>query len=214
MGNAIGTLITVVLMGSVTTAGISAMDVPLQLDLSVESVNAEWTQRVSEGNILTLKDGWLSIEAGEDSFAHIQRPLGVDCVTIAAKLAVCASMYVAWDADNWCGVGKFTPSPFGKFYSTVTEGGKTIETDHRGCSFWAPHMVRLQIGKDCIRFSYSNDGGKWHLLRAIERPAGFAGAPKLVAFGKHYPPGMRPFADMDATQLGSAKGARFGLSIS
>ncbi len=194
-----------------STSSCRAMDLPFQPTLDANTLGTEWTRVVSEGNNLKVQDGWVSIDAGKESFGHIQRPLVTDNVTITAKIAVCGSMYVAWDADNWCGVGKFTPSPFGKFYSTVTENGKTVETDHRGCSFWAPHLIRLQIGQDCIRLSYSNDGSKWYWLRTIERPASYKGAPAILAFGKHYPPGMKPFAaDVVA---GSAKGDRFGLSV-
>lgn len=171
-----------------------------------------WTERVSEGNKLTiLDDGWVAIDAGEESYAHIQRPLGINNVTVTARLGVCASMFVAWDGDNWCGVGKFTPSPFGKFYSTITREGKTIETDHRGCSFWAPHYLRIQIGTDCIRFSTSSDGERWEWLRTIERPASFQGAPAILAFGKHYPPGMRPFDD--GIDVGTSKGTSFHASF-
>lgn len=191
----------------------AAMDVPFRDNLSSGQLDG-WTVIKSDGNQLAVKDGWLNVSAGDESYAHIQRPLGTDLVTITAKMPALASMYVVWDKDNWCGVGKISPTPFGRFYSTLTENGKTVETNHTGCIAWRPHLIRLQVGKDCIRLLYSEDGSEWIWLRTIPRPASFAGAPALVAFGKHYPKGTQPFAESTASNLGSAQGATYAGSIS
>ena len=56
------------------------------------------------------------------------------------------------------------------------------------------HALRIRLGKDHVAFQYELDG-KWVELRTIERPAGFAGAPKLVAAGKSYDADDQPFGN-------------------
>lgn len=172
-------------------------------------IDAGWSRKLSEGADLKFVDNWLWLEAGENATCHIERPLAVDNATVTVKMGWYAAVYVAWDERNWCGVGKFSPTPFGRFYSTCTTDGKTVETDHRGCHPGSHHYVRLQIGEDCIRFLYSNDGGTWTRLRAIERPRGFVGAPAIVALGKHYGPGRRPFLAATPEPAATEPGQRY-----
>ncbi len=173
-----------------------------------------WSRKLSEGASLSLQDGWVSMEAGENTTCHIERPLAVDNATVTVKMSSYASLYVAWDENNWCGVGEYSPTPFGRFYTTCTAGGATVETDHRGCNPGSIRYVRLQIGEDCIRFLYSNDGDRWIRLRAIQRPKSFIGAPAIVALGKHYGPGRRPFLAATAEQPATDPGARYAARFS
>lgn len=210
MPDHVASILLTLLFGSILAApsltANAAMSLPFQDSLASTT---GWTVLKSEGNDLTVNEGRLSVAAGDDSYAHIQRPLETDLVTITARTPELASIYVVWDAGNWCGLGKISPTPFGRFYSTVTENAKTIETNHRGCVAWKPQFVRLQVGSDCVRFLYSEDGSEWIWLRTIIRPASFTGAPALVAFGKHYPKGTQPFADSTLLNPGSAQGPRY-----
>lgn len=176
-------------------------------------LDSQWSRRVSEGAVSKFVDGWLGLEVGENTTCHIERPLAVDNATVTVRISGYGSVYVAWDEKNWCGVGKFSTLPFGRFYSTCTVDGETVEADHRGCNPGSRHYVRLQIGQDCIRFLYSNDGSTWIRLRAIERPKSFAGAPAIVAIGKHYGPGRKPFLAATAEPAASEPGARYAAQF-
>lgn len=125
-------------------------------------------------------------------------------ISISGKLARWASVYIVWDADNWCGVGKLSPTPFGRFYSIDVVNGKATEVDHRGVDFNTRHAMRIRLGSDHVAFQYELDG-KWVDLRTIERPNGFAGAPKLVAAGKYYGADDKPFGKGSPNAIGEEK---------
>jgi len=126
--------------------------------------------------------------------AHNQKRCGVDLITYSGTVAQWGSLYLVWDADNWCGVGQLSPTPFGRLYSSTVIKGKGEETDHRGIDFGLARRVRIQLGRNYIRFLYSNNGKEWIELRTIERPKAFSGAPRLMAAGKYYDAADQPFA--------------------
>lgn len=203
-------------LAMLASGAVEAADSPTALfrEGFAGNLDAGWSRKLSEGADLKFVDNWLWLEAGENATCHIERPLVADDVMITVKMGWYAAVYVAWDEKNWCGVGKFSPTPFGRFYSTCTSDGRTVETDHRGCHPGSHHYVRLQIGDDCIRFLFSNDGDTWTRLRAIERPKGFAGAPAIVALGKHYGPGRRPFLATSPEPAPAEPGQRYAAHFS
>ena len=136
-----------------------------------------WRRVVDQGGSVALKDGGLIVKAETGARAHIERPLDRDLVTITGKVGRWASIYLVWDADHWCGVGKVSPTPFGRFYSTFVDGGTVDEADHRGLDFGVLQQVRIQLGGNFIRFWSSIDGKEWTELRGVERPKDFAGGP-------------------------------------
>ena len=146
------------------------------LAIHASAQDADWTQKVAGGGTIESKDHWTTFAGPGGTVSHLERANRDDNVTISAKLARWAAVYLVWDRDNWVGVGKTSPTPFGRFSSIDVVGGKPCEFDHRGVDFNAPHVVRVQLGLDHIAFQYQLDG-KWIDLRRIERPKEFAGAP-------------------------------------
>jgi hypothetical protein len=144
-----------------------------------------WAEKTAGGGTITTKDGWTTFEGADGAVAHIERANDKDNVTISCKLVRWAAIYLVWDKDNWAGLGKTSPTPFGRFSSIDVVGGAAHEFDHRGVDFNLPHAVRVQLGANHVTFQYQLDG-KWTDLRRIERPREYAGAPKLVAAGKYY----------------------------
>src|SRR6185437_8519353 len=136
------------------------MKLPLAENFSSPQLDASWSRAVSSGATIVSKDGWLTCEGAPTARALIERSAGVDNFTISATAARWAVIYVVWDENNWCAVGKILPTPFGRFFSVDVHGGAVDEIDHRGVDFNAPSPVRMQIGTDHIRFQYL-DGREW-----------------------------------------------------
>ncbi|SIO40721.1 hypothetical protein SAMN05444166_4450 [Singulisphaera sp. GP187] len=166
---------------------------PFQERFDGSGPGAGWETVIGSAGTIEVKEGWATFVAPAGGRSHIQRPAGADLISVSGKLARWASIYIVWDADNWCGVGKLSPTPFGRFYSIDVANGKGTEVDHRGVDFNTRHAMRIRLGSDHVAFQYELDG-KWVDLRTIERPNGFSGAPTLVAAGKAYGVDDKPFA--------------------
>ncbi len=161
-----------------------------------------WQVRCSEGNEIAIRDGAVEISADLNTYAQISRPLGVDGVTVSARIkpsdptAVtwCTSIFLVWDGGNWCQMGMISqPTGGGGFYAVETIGGTTHETYLTSCDLAEWNHVRIQLGNDCIRYIASTDGKEWKCLRLIARPSEFAGAPKSFVAGKGYGRGQEPY---------------------
>lgn len=149
---------------------------------------AEWTAHQSDATTLTLSNGQiLAVAEGENDHAYVERAFGVDNAQISARIFACAFIYYVWDENNWIGVGKISPTPFGRFASIVVQDGKVTETDHRGIHAHGPHNLRLQLGQEGIRLFYGmGDRDGWDVLRVIGRSPGMAGAPRKLVLGKNF----------------------------
>jgi hypothetical protein len=156
------------------------------------AIDAAWTKHASPGGYVEVKDGWATFSALPGEQAHLSRPADNDLICVSAWIARWASVYLVWDERNWCGVGKTSPTPFGRFTSMDVRDGKATEVDHRGTDFNARHQVRVRLGADHVAFQYMLDS-KWVELRTIERPREFAGPPKLVVAGQSYIADGKPF---------------------
>lgn len=157
------------------------------------TVQPGWTTNVSAAGKVEAKDNWGFFESTLNGNAHLERPARADSITLSARIVRWGAIYIIWDENNWCSVGKLSPTPFGRFFNIETVDGKSNEVDHRGLDFHSGHSVRIQLGSDHIAFQ-QHDGKQWVDLRRIERPKQFAGAPKLIAAGKYYPGEHKPFS--------------------
>ena len=180
------------------TALCAELSLPIQERFAAPRLNAAWSERVSIGTKLDLKDDGLHFNGPVHGLGHIERETGADLITIAARIAQWGSIYLVWSENNWCGVGQISPTPFGRLYSTAVKESEADEEDHRGIDFGRARWVRIQLGENFIRFLYSNDEMQWTELRTIPRPKAFAGAPKWLAAGKYYEAADRPFAVKNA----------------
>lgn len=188
---------------------------PLALPFNEDFAKGEpepgWTQVQTGGGQIVLQDDvLLHVRGSENGRAHIQSPLQADNVTATVKSHADGFVYLVWDENNWAGLGKVSPTPFGRLATSITRNGETTETQHRGIFFHSPHLLRVQLGADHLRFQYSNtDKVEWRHLLTIERNAEYAGVPKLVAFGRHYKAGEKPFAtvaNLEVTTTTRGKG--------
>jgi len=174
-------------------------------DFAGGKADAQWETHVSAGNSITVRDGSAEITADVNSYAHISRPLGVDNVTVIARIKPsspagmtwCTSLFLLWNGGDWCQMGMITAPGGGRLYAVETQGGVTTETYLTECDLTQWHHVRIQLGRDCIRCFAGSDGRQWRCLRVIERPAEFAGPPAFLAVGKGYGRGAAPYANPD-----------------
>jgi len=175
---------------------MGAITLPFHEMFEGSKIGEAWTAVVSEGNSLSIENNSLRIEATAHASAHLQRPLGEDLITVTAKIWG-AAFYLVWNAENGCGMGRVSPTPFPRFFISQTIQGTTRESHLVGCSISIPYYLRFQIASDCFRFSYSEDDKEWRHLKTIPRPDSLAGAPSLMVFGNYYgEDDVLPFGDV------------------
>jgi len=166
---------------------LAATELPLIVDFTTNEMPADWEVVQPEGASVVAKDSFVIIDSPADRHAGIKRPLETDDVTATARIHDAVSLYLVWDDSTFVGVGKISPTPFARFHSVEAHDGKVDEFDHTGCAGYAAHLVRIQLGDDCVRFQYANGDGEptWRTLRTIERTDDLQSAPKFVVIGKN-----------------------------
>nr|NIR02198.1 hypothetical protein [Gemmatimonadales bacterium] len=166
-------------------------------------MNPEWRIHCSTGNNVTLRDGSAEISADWNTYAHISRPLGTDNVTVSARIRPssptgitwCTSVFLLWDGGDWCQMGVISAPDGGRYYAVETRDGTTSETYLDECDLTTWRYVRIQLGRDCVRYLAGDDGEHWRCLRVIERPTEFPGPPAFLVAGKGYGRGTAPYAN-------------------
>jgi hypothetical protein len=188
-------LLVATLAGTLPGAYGAPLPIPFTKNFQNGSFDQDWQTNVSPDTFFGPKDGVLGFDAPAHARAFLAHEGGTDLITYSGKITQWGAIYLVWDEKNWCAVGQLSPTPFGQLYTTVIANGSGRENDHRGVDFNSPRWVRIQLGGNYIRFSFSNDEKTWSVLRTIERPPGFSGAPKLIAAGKYAEPEDKPFAN-------------------
>ena len=161
-----------------------------------------WQTHCSAGGSISIHDGVAEISSDLNAYAHLSRSLGVDNVTASARVKAsspagvtwCTSIFIVWSGGNWCQMGMINAQTGAGYYAVETINSATTEGYLNPCDLTKPHYLRIQLGKDCVRYSVSDDGKTWKCLRIMERPAGFKGAPATLVVGKGYGRGADPYA--------------------
>lgn len=182
------------------------------------AITPDWQVHCSKDAALSINGGEIGIQSPVNAFAHVSATLAKDQhpLTVSARITPsnptgvtwCTSIFFAWDGGNWCQMGIIDQPGGGgrRFYAVETEQGATKENYLANCAPDRAHFVKIQIGKDCIRYFGSDDGLKWTCLRTIERPVWFVGPPTRVVAGKGYGRGAAPYPkddlDNDYADLG------------
>jgi hypothetical protein len=147
-----------------------------------------WEAVEPAGAKVQPKDRLLLLECNADQYAGVEHRLEDDFVTVTARIHDAATAYLVWNESTFVGVGKISPTPFARFHSVDAADGRLNDVDHTGCQGSAAHLMRIQLGEDCIRFQYANGDGpeQWRTLRTIERTDAYRNAPRLVVVGKNF----------------------------
>lgn len=203
-------------------ATICSAQGPFREEFAGGRADAHWETHCSAGNSITVRDGVARISADLNSYAHLSRRLGLDNVTVSARIKPsipagvtwCTSVFLVWDGGNWCQMGMISqPAGGSGFYAVETVEGGTVETYLDPCDLEKWNYVRIQLGNDCIRYIASTDGRKWKVLRLIERPREFNGAPVTLCVGKGYGRGRDAYPAQDLDNDYSDRGPRVVSSI-
>jgi hypothetical protein len=184
--HSIGVLAGALFVG-VSASVFAATELPLTVDFTTNEMPAAWEVVQPEGASVVAKDKFVIIESPADRHAGVKRALDADDITATARIHDAVSLYLVWNDGTFVGVGKISPTPFARFHSVEAHDGKVEEVDHTGCAGYAAHLVRIQVGDDCVRFQYANGDGEptWRTLRTIERTGDLQAAPKFVVIGKN-----------------------------
>jgi hypothetical protein len=185
-------------------------------------LDSTWQADVSSGNAVEVRDGELHIRAALNTFAHVERPLSQDCVTVSALMQPSVPSGVSWS----CGVVLYwAPSAWcqlsiidfqgGQYYTVEAGTGRPHETYLAQCDRSQPHWLRIELGKDCVRYlTRAGSEPEWTTQRVVRRPVGCEGAPKLLILGKGYgstdPQYAQPDLDNDYADHGPVVESWFG----
>ena len=193
------------------------VQLPFQQEFSGKEIPPEWTLDKSEGATVAAGDGLLVFEVPADQHAVVKHSLGVDHTSVTARIVDAATVYLVWNNGAFVGTGKVSPTPFARFHTIEHRDETTAEADHTGCFGSAPHLMRIQLGEDCIRFQFAKVGAEevWTTLRTIERTTQFTGPPDLVVVGKNYDinPADKSIVHTDSVGRGK-RGAVGAVSVS
>ena len=190
-----------------------AAEVVLRDPLDRAQLDAAWTVDVSKDNTIRATAEGLEIVAAEHTFAHLQRPLGIDHVRAQCQIkpgsgiSWCSSLFLYWAPGDWCQLGVITRGN-GRYYVCVMDGGRADEHDLMPCEFDRWHHLAIEIGEDILRFCSSLDGTNWTTQLILPRPSRFQGPPKLLVLGQGYGVGANT-PDLDADY-----GARGPIAVS
>jgi hypothetical protein len=184
----------VCIMAPVSNLIGAGLAVPTEEKFATSRLPEGWTEEVSTGTKLELKNDGLHFNGPAHGKGHLKSECGKDLITVSAKIAQWGAVYLVWDENSWCSAGQISPTPFGRLFSSIVTKREGDEEDHRGINFGPPRWVRIQLGENFIRFFYSDDEKQWTELRTVPRPKVFAGAPKWFVVGKYYETEDRPFA--------------------
>lgn len=172
-------------------------------DFTKGSLGAGWLVDASVGNTIEPRDGFVQIDAAENTYAHLERPLGVDFVRAScgikpgSGISWSTSLFLYWAPGDWCQIGVI-PRKDGRFYACATTAGQRNEFDLARRRFDAWQHVAIELAEDGIRFMSSTDGEAWKTELLLDRPERLTGPPALLVIGKGFGlDGSQPDLDGD-----------------
>jgi len=175
-----------------------------------DALGPPWTVDASAGSRVWAEGGVLHVAGPENHYAHIQRVLGEDLVTVSAlvKPGVPAAIswgcgvFLYWAPGVWCELSVVDHG--GGVYYTAEQlfpGRAPVETQLRQADRNEWQWLRIELGADCIRYcARPRRASHWAELRVVERPPSCAGPPKLLIVGKGFGQGegsAYPEPDLD-----------------
>lgn len=179
------------------------LSLPFAESFATSTLGPAWSEHVSKGNTIAVKEGALAISAQTNTYAHIERPLEVDFVRVscaikpAPAITWCTSLFVYWDPGNWCQMG-INSRDGGRYYVLEMTDQKPKEYELGKCAFDSWNQVAVELGADCIRYLSSTDGREFKSEAVHRRPEQYNRRPRLLIVGKgHGGPPAYPAADLN-----------------
>lgn len=182
-------------VGLAMVLAVAGMGAPLFEDgFDGASLGPGWEIDVSGENTVSLRDGRLVVRARLNTFAHAQRILRADHLTVTTVMQPSDPSGVSWACGLWLYWGpgqwlQFAIIDFegGQYYATEATNGQPRENYLAKCDRRRHHWLRVELGRDVVRYlTRTAEAADWTLQRAIRRPAEWRGAPQLLMLGKGY----------------------------
>lgn len=167
---------------------------PFQGPADERPVFTGWQLEAAGGNSVTLDDeGVLTFSANQGSIAQLSRPLAQDSILARCELtplsypghvfgASTGSLYLVWDAENWCEIG-INGDNFGRLFMAVCVDGKIERRGLCHLHFDELNSVAISIDNRLIRFHSSRARQPLRPRAWIDRPASFDGPPSKLVVG-------------------------------
>ena len=182
---------TLLLAGPAAFGATPPLPLPFHEVFDRGRLPAAWRVDASVGNTIGMTNGALQIGAAANTYAHVQRPLGVDNVQAACTLkprggiSWVSSLFLYWDPRNWCQVSVLESGP--DYYAVELINGHLVE--HRvPAAATAPwYHLAIELAEDGVRFQTSADGQTWASWLVLTRPPPWRGRPPaLLVLGKGF----------------------------
>ncbi|MGI6294539.1 MAG: hypothetical protein ACOX3G_00465 [Armatimonadota bacterium] len=175
---------------------------PVIDDLNKTALDPAWQIHCADNSRVSPTGDGVVLRSRLNDFCYIGRSIDKDLVTVSARILPsrpvgatwATSIFLFWNDGNWCklGLADFTGT-IGRFYVEEAVQGEPRSSHIARIDTNRPYYLRIQLGKDCIRYFCSESGKRWMLLRVIERPGSFSGAPEMIAIGKGHGLGKAPY---------------------
>jgi len=187
-----GAAVLIVFLSASAIAGIAAQPEAIFRDpLRGPALDRGWSVDASAGNTVAVKPDFVEITAAEHTYAHLERPLGIDNVRVSCAIrpgsgiSWAASLFLYWQPGDWCQMGIITRGG-GRHYVCLASGAGRDEHDLSPCRLDGWRYVAIELAEDAIRFLSSPDGREWHSEIIVPRPPSLQGPPALLVVGKGY----------------------------
>ncbi|MBN1902719.1 hypothetical protein JW926_15440 [Candidatus Sumerlaeota bacterium] len=190
--NAVMTLI-LISISFISFAGDREMELPFTENFSSPDLAAGgWIVDLSEGNSIEVRDGALVIDAWENTYAHIERPLGCDSVRVSCEIkpgfgvSWATSIILYWDVNNWTQFSILLERGGTSYCAQMVEG---IPSEHRFSSSITDNnwkRISIALGEESLHYCSISDGENWKEEGVTLRPKSFKNPPSLLIAGKGY----------------------------
>jgi len=167
------------------------MPLPFLEKFDASSLSPDWKTDVSGENSILVKDGCLVINAKENTFANIKRPLNIDCfrascaVKPAPAVTWTPSIFIYWERGSWLQMGVLHEGG-GIYFISENIEGKVKEYKEGKCNPTAFNYIAIELGIDCVRYLKSVDGKDWDTVLVTKRPKDFSAPPSKLILGKGF----------------------------
>ena len=182
-------------------------------DFDAPELSSAWTVDCAPNSLTVLRpqDGRLKCRRKIFLWCHLERPLGVDNVSVQCRI----DDHISGNFDTWrpClalywGQGSYAramPScqwSANCFKYLVMAGGKIVGEQKRGPTiskegWYTKNWVKISLRPGAIEFYGSNDGKTWLGPWTVKRPAALSGPPKLLIIGRGHETGTPPYDGPD-----------------
>ena len=194
------------MLAALAASGKGGEVLPLPFDETFggAALVSPWQVDAAPGNAVRIADGALEIRARENTYAHIQHPLGQDFIRASCEIlpdhgnswATALTLY--WDALNYTQIG-LTPNGGGQQIIVMDLVEGVVRFQRLGIVGSGKFIgVAIEVAADGLRYYVSGEGIPERRELIADRPGSFMRAPALLIAGRgHANPPAFPREHLD-----------------